>query len=148
NPDDVRARHGIEAFPAEAKGSRWWWATEEAYAVRWRPERRGGPERPRWQRALARLGRLLFRRAPRELAHWVQTLSALRGTDVLVVAGTGIVADYMCGPLKWPYDMFKLALLARLRRTRVAFLSVGVGPIRHPLSRFFIKSSLGLAQYR
>ena len=67
---------------------------------------------------------------------------------MLIVAGTGIVADYMCGPLSWPYDMFKLSTLAAVCRVKLVFLSVGVGPISHPLSRWFFKSSLALAHYR
>jgi polysaccharide pyruvyl transferase WcaK-like protein/SAM-dependent methyltransferase len=67
---------------------------------------------------------------------------------MLIVAGTGIVADYLCGPLGWPYDIFKLATLAAMCRVKLVFLSVGVGPIRHPLSRWFLKRSLALAQHR
>src|SRR5262249_16798098 len=64
------------------------------------------------------------------------------------VAGTGIIADYLCGPLGWPYDIFKLSTLAALCRVKLVFLSVGVGPIRHPLSRWFLKRSLALAHHR
>jgi polysaccharide pyruvyl transferase WcaK-like protein len=67
---------------------------------------------------------------------------------MLVVAGTGIVADYLSGPLGWPYDMFKLSMLAALCRVRFVFLSVGVGPIEHPLSRWLLKRSLALAHHR
>jgi polysaccharide pyruvyl transferase WcaK-like protein/SAM-dependent methyltransferase len=67
---------------------------------------------------------------------------------MLIVAGTGIIADYLCGPLGWPYDIFKLSTLAALCRTKLVFLSVGVGPIHHPLSRWFFKRSLALAHYR
>ncbi len=69
-------------------------------------------------------------------------------TDMLIVAGTGIVADYLCGPLGWPYDIFKLSTLAALCRVKLVFLSVGVGPIRHPLSRWFLTRSLALAHHR
>ena len=82
------------------------------------------------------------------LSNWftgVKSLRAVSRTDVLIVAGTGIVADYMTGPLGWPYDIFKLSTLAALCRVKLVFLSVGVGPIRHPLSRWFLKRSLALA---
>ena len=52
---------------------------------------------------------------------------------MLVVAGTGIVCDYLTGPAGYPYDIFKLSTLAALCRVKLAFLSVGVGPIHHPL---------------
>jgi polysaccharide pyruvyl transferase WcaK-like protein len=80
--------------------------------------------------------------------HWLKVLLAVSRTDMLIVAGTGIVADYMCGPLGWPYDIFKLSTVAALCRVQLVFLSVGVGPIRHPLSRWFLKRSLALARHR
>ena len=132
NPEDVRTRHNIAAFPSEAVGKT---ATEEF----------GSPGRPS---RLARLVRIVFRRLPLELVHWIKCLHALRRTDMLIVAGTGIVADYMCGPLGWPYDIFKLSTLAALCRVKLAFLCVGVGPIHHPLSRWFLKRSLTLASHR
>src|SRR5262249_51327139 len=52
------------------------------------------------------------------------------------------------GPFGWPYDIFKWSVLAGLCGVRVLFLSVGVGPIYHPVSRWLIKRSLALAAYR
>jgi polysaccharide pyruvyl transferase WcaK-like protein len=67
---------------------------------------------------------------------------------MLVVAGTGIVCDYLTGPAGYPYQIFKLSTLAALCRVKLAFLSVGVGPIHHPLSRWLIKRSLAFAYHR
>lgn len=131
NPPDVRTRHDIAAFPSEAIDRT---AVQDNAS-----SRRGG---------LARVLRIAFQRIPLELMHWVRSLRVLRRTDVLIVAGTGIVADYMTGPLGWPYDIFKLSALAALCRTKLVFLSVGVGPIHHSLSRWFLKSSLALADHR
>jgi polysaccharide pyruvyl transferase WcaK-like protein len=39
-------------------------------------------------------------------------------------------------------------LLARLCGTRIAFVSVGAGPISHPTSRWLIKHATSMAQYR
>jgi polysaccharide pyruvyl transferase WcaK-like protein len=132
NPQDVRIRHNIAAFPSEAIN---------------RTAAGGAPSRPP-RRGLARISRFAFYRAPLELAHWVKTLRTVSRTDMLIVAGTGIVADYMCGPLSWPYDIFKLSTLAALCRVKLIFLSIGVGPIYHPLSRWFVKRSLALAHHR
>src|SRR6516165_9021339 len=132
NPQDVRRRHNIAAFPSEA--------LDKAVATRSTPEGlRSG---------LARIFRIAFHRIPLELVHWIKSLHAVSRTDILIVAGTGIVADYMCGPLGWPYDIFKLSTLAALCRVKLVFLSVGVGPIHHPLSRWFLKRSLVLANHR
>ena len=132
NPQDVRTRHNIAAFPSEAFDKT---AAEGS-----------GSRGPRGR--LARILRIAFQRLPLELVHWVKSLRAVGRTDMLIVAGTGIVADYVCGPLGWPYDIFKLSTLAALCRVKLVFLSVGVGPIRHPLSRWFLKRSLALAHHR
>ena len=132
NPQDVRTRHNIAAFPSEAFDKT---AAEGS-----------GSRGPRGR--LARILRIAFQRLPLELVHWVKSLRAVGRTDMLIVAGTGIVADYVCGPLGWPYDILKLSTLATLCRVKLVFLSVGVGPIRHPLSRWFLKRSLALAHHR
>src|SRR5262249_31469346 len=97
---------------------------------------------------VARICRIAFKRIPLELVHWAKSLRAVSRTDMLIVAGTGIVSDHVCGPLAWPYDIFKLSTLAALCRVKLVFLSVGVGPIRHPLSRWFLTRSLALAHHR
>ncbi|HYL17610.1 MAG TPA: polysaccharide pyruvyl transferase family protein [Burkholderiales bacterium] len=131
NPQDVRTRHNIAAFHSEA--------VDKSAAGQGAGASRG---------RIARMLRIVFRRIPLELLHWVRSLRAVARTDMMIVAGTGIVADYMCGPLGWPYDIFKLSVLAALCRVRFVFLSVGVGPISHPLSRWFLKRSLTLAYHR
>jgi polysaccharide pyruvyl transferase WcaK-like protein len=129
DPDDVRARHEIDASPAHA--------VDRTAA---------SPSAPRG--GLARIFRIAFKKIPLEIVHWIQCLQALRGADMFVVAGTGIVCDYLTGPRGYPYEIFKLSALAALCRVKVAFLSVGVGPIHHPLSRRLIKRSLALADHR
>src|SRR5258708_2706112 len=105
-PQDVRARHNIAAFPSEA--------VDKTAA-----ERSGSPApRRRFARLLARIFRIAFQRIPLEVVHWVKSLREVSRTDMLIVAGTGIVADYMCGPLGWPYDIFKLSTLAALCRLK------------------------------
>ena len=132
NPQDVRIRHGIAALPSEA-------VTNTTTETPLPSQSRGG---------LARLMRIVFKRIPLELLHWSKSLREVRRTDVLIVAGTGIIADYMTGPLGWPDDIFKFSTLAALCRVKLAFLSVGVGLIHHPLSRWFFKKSLALASHR
>lgn len=132
NPQDVRKRHNIAAFPS--------------VAVDWSPAERSDANARRGN--LTRIFRNVFKRIPLELVHWIKCLHALSRSDMLIVAGTGVVADYLCGPLGWPYDIFKLSTLAALCRVKLVFLSVGAGPIRHPLSRWLLKSSLALAHHR
>ena len=132
NPQDVRTRHHIAALPAQA-------VTGTGAERSGTTARRGG---------LMRFFRIAFRRIPLELVHWIKCLHALSRADMLVVAGTGIVCDYLTGPLGYPYDIFKLSTLATLCRVKLAFLSIGAGPIHHPLSRWLVKRSLALAHHR
>ncbi len=69
-------------------------------------------------------------------------------SDTLIVCGTQIVSDNLTGPKGWPYELFKWSALAALCRVKLLFIGIGVGPIDHPLSRWLIKRSLGLADYR
>jgi polysaccharide pyruvyl transferase WcaK-like protein len=44
--------------------------------------------------------------------------------------------------------LFKWVLIAKLRRCKVAFVSVGAGPIYSILGKYFVKSALSLADFR
>jgi polysaccharide pyruvyl transferase WcaK-like protein len=132
DPEDVRTRHHIAALPVQAVNG--------AAADRSGANARRG--------ALRRFFRIAFRRIPLELIHWIKCLHALSRADRLIVAGTGIVCDHTTGPLGYPYEIFKLSTLAALCRAKLAFLSVGVGPLDHPLSRWLVKRSLALACHR
>jgi polysaccharide pyruvyl transferase WcaK-like protein len=156
DPEDVRARHGIAAAASQCRDSGWSWADLDPrhpghdlddIPPRDRGAAARGPRRRRLGAQLARLARIAFLRAPQEFVHWCKMLRVVARSDVLLVPGTGIVTD-ACGSLAWPYDMFKLTLLARLCRVRVVFLSVGAGPFRHRLGCWFIRRSLRFAHYR
>src|SRR6516165_749958 len=142
DPDDVRARHGIAAATSLSRGPNWSWsdlhATSAGNGVYGVPPAAHGPAGTRrglrkLGAKLTRIGRIAFLRAPQELAHWFRMLRVMASRDVLLVPGTGIVTDAACGSLGWPYDMFKLTVLARLWGVRVVVLSVGAGPFRHRL---------------
>jgi polysaccharide pyruvyl transferase WcaK-like protein len=73
----------------------------------------------------------------------------MKGVDLLIIAGSSQLIDYVAGgPWGHPYTIFKWALIARAQKTKIAFVSCGAGPIRSSLGRFFIRSSLSLADYR
>ncbi|MCH2373201.1 MAG: polysaccharide pyruvyl transferase family protein [Planctomycetes bacterium] len=103
--------------------------------------------RSRSKRLLARLLRAVFRGIPREVESWWRTLGALKDVDLLAMAGTGMLTDWGTSARSYPYAIFKWTLCGRLRGCKVRFLSVGVGPLRQRMSRFFIKASLSLADY-
>jgi polysaccharide pyruvyl transferase WcaK-like protein len=89
-----------------------------------------------------------LRNIPREIGTLVQGIGQFRRIDALVIPGTGILDDFCTGPKGMPYWLFRCALLARLTGTRVGFVSIGAGPIHHPLSRWLMKSAARLAAYR
>ena len=106
----------------------------------------GAPRKKR--RGLARLLRKMFIGVPRELLRWFEAFRMLRGVDMLIVPGTGLLTDAY-GLQGWgPYNLFKWSLMARLRRCKIVFLSVGAGPLYSALGRYFVKSALFMADFR
>lgn len=144
-PDDVQVRHNMKAARAALADSGWTWAelARDSATPPPEPVHRDGAAR-----LVTKMLRLTFQRVPRELLQWVQGFLLLFHADMLVIPGTQIVSDYLCGPSGWPYDIFKWSTLATLCRADLIFLSIGVGPIRHPLSRWLISTSLRVARYR
>ena len=131
-PQDTIRRHALKAVPVSCAFSR----THESG--------RPAPQRTK----VARLLRGLLRRLPAELSDWFRAVKALRGTDLLVMTGTGMLTDYSTSSLGYPYDVFKWTLAARMAGSKVRFVGIGVGPIYERLSRAFIKSALAMAGYR
>jgi polysaccharide pyruvyl transferase WcaK-like protein len=72
----------------------------------------------------------------------------LGDVDVLLVPGTGIMDDFNERPQGMPYSVFLICMMARLRGRKIAFVSIGAGPILHPLSRWLMKSAARVATYR
>jgi len=173
-PEDVRARHGIAAVSCRVRGTGWSRRVEPAdsgpdrestvgFRASAEPAEEGGTSS--WRRLIARqrakrtvvfrvatwpvrIVRFGFWRLPLECAHWVKSLRVVARSDMLIVPGTGIATDRGCGPWSWPYELFKYSALAALSRVPLAYLSVGAGPIDHPLSRWLIARGLALAGYR
>lgn len=128
DPPDTLRRHGVRAIPV----------TKQTFGC---PAERGP------------LGRLskpfrVLRRIKNELVDWVAAVKALRGTDLVVMTGTGMLTDYATSALGFPYHVFRWTAAARLAGCKVRFVGVGVGPIYEKLSRWFITKALLLADYR
>jgi polysaccharide pyruvyl transferase WcaK-like protein len=79
---------------------------------------------------------------------WLHAVRHLRRLKVLIVPGMGVLDDFAVSPLGWPHDILSWCLLARLLGVKVIFASIGAGPIRHPVSRWFMKWAAGAAHYR
>ncbi|MEZ4727766.1 MAG: polysaccharide pyruvyl transferase family protein [Caldilineaceae bacterium] len=123
DPTDVAGRHAVNAIPLRQ------------------------PAQPHESLASHGVIRLL-QRIPLELKRWISIYRALGNIDLLVVPGTGILDDFGVGPLQMPYDLFRWSLLAKLQGVRIRFMSIGAGPIHHPLSRWLMKFAANCADYR
>lgn len=90
----------------------------------------------------------LLLRQPSAWANWANCLWMLGRYDVVLVCGTGVFDDFRDTPLGWPSRILRWCLAARLRGVRIAFISVGAGPILNPISRLLFKHAAQLAQHR
>ena len=85
--------------------------------------------------------------ALQELAHLVRSYRVVRSLDLLIMSGGGQLCELWGGPWSHPYNVFKFCTLAKLARTPVFIVGVGAGPLQHPLSKFFARWSVRLANY-
>jgi polysaccharide pyruvyl transferase WcaK-like protein len=122
NPAAVIAREGIQATTITTGASR------------------NRNTHPRWLRRL--------RYGLTELGQCARAFKKLRGTDVFVVPGTGLLTDAFGLDAWGPFSLFKWVLAAKLRRARIMFVSMGAGPFYSSLGQTFAKASLSLADYR
>ena len=83
-----------------------------------------------------------------EYREYIRAWRTLKGTDVFIIPGTGLLTDAFALSGWGPYGVFKWSVMARLRGCRVMFVSVGAGPVRSAPGRFLVKSALSLADYR
>ena len=120
-PDNVERDHGIAARRIRSEGF----------------------VRP-WAQAVDRL----LLRVPRTVGMLADTLARARRVDLLVVCGGGMLEDYCDRPAGEPLSLFLWCLGARLSRRPVAFVSVGAGPMRNPVSRWLLTSSVRMSRYR
>jgi len=150
NPSDTQARHGIPSYPIRRQ---LWYHNP-------RTENDTTTFKGRVKAAVIKY-RLLFTliealnkvaiRIPheilQELAFLIRSFRIIRSFDLLIISGGGQLLDSAGGPWKFPYTIFKWVLLAKLCNVKCYFLNVGAGPIRYPLSKFFIKHALYLGDY-
>ena len=120
--------------------ARWW---PERFRIKAIPFALGRPQHP-----LFRILDTLSLKLPRQLASLLLAIKRTRGLNALIVPGTGILDDFQEGPFGMPLVLFGWCLAARLAGARILFVSIGAGPIDHPLSRWLMTSSVAMADYR
>lgn len=82
------------------------------------------------------------------LSSFRRALRIMRECDVLIMPGTGVLDDFGDGPFGVPMALLGWCLAARLAGAKVAFVSVGAGPMAARLGRIFARIAATLAEYR
>ena len=101
-----------------------------------------------WQNKWMKILLRIILRIPIELLLWGEAVKVLKGRQMLIIAGAGLLADFGTSSLGIPYQIFKWSIAAKMCRCKLAFVSVGSGPISHFLTGWFIKLALSMADYR
>lgn len=92
--------------------------------------------------ALFRLGRKVIWTLSiigKEVAFLWRTYRLLRQVDLLAVAGSQHLNDYIVGPWNFSYTVFKWTVLAKWAGAKVALVNVGAGPLHTKLGKWFIR---------
>jgi len=103
---------------------------------------------PSSQNSFVRLINKVLLELPRRVTGFLGAVSLTQGIDLIIVPGTGILDDFNEDPFGWPFAVLRWSVAARLAGSRFAFISVGAGPVTHPLSRFFVRKASMMAAYR
>ena len=144
NPDDTRKRHDIVSYPII-------WSYPGQNGSGSSPAK--VTERKSRLKSYLKRFRIFYSLAKpihdfiQELAHLIRSFRIVRSLDLLVLSGGGQLSDLWRGPWSHPYNVFKFCVLAKLSRTPVFIVGVGAGPLEHPLSKFFVRWSVRLANY-
>jgi len=157
NPESTEKLHGIPSYPLKRRIAQDPVLPQTFFTVS--DDRRDGRReaffsllrKSSWlYRTLKRVksGMPAFLRSWQEPAFLIDSYRALRQVDLLIIAGSHPIMDYSGGPWCFPYTLLKWVFLAKLSRVKVAFLSVGAGPMCTWLGRKFARTALNLAEYR
>ncbi len=77
-----------------------------------------------------------------EVARWLTAFRFVRRVDSVVVPGTGILDDFGMSPWQMPWDLYRWAVVSRLAHRPFSLLSIGAGPIEHPVSRRLARATV------
>jgi polysaccharide pyruvyl transferase WcaK-like protein len=91
-------------------------------------------------RAIARLGS--------EIGFLWKSRNILKGVDLLFIAGSNQFLDNFGGVWGFPYTLLKWTLLAKSTGTKVAFVSLGAGPLSAAMSKAMNRIALAFADYQ
>jgi polysaccharide pyruvyl transferase WcaK-like protein len=84
---------------------------------------------------------------PAELKFSRSSYTTLKEVDLLIFSGSNQFLDNFGGAWHFPYNLLKWTSMAKITGTRVAFASVGAGPLDGRLSKFFLNRAVSMADY-
>jgi|WetSurMetagenome_2_1015567.scaffolds.fasta_scaffold00167_7 polysaccharide pyruvyl transferase WcaK-like protein len=127
NPGDVSGRHDIHAIPISDRHKK---------------------RRPNRDSITVKIAQKILLEIPEEILRWIKAFHSLKGVNMLIMTGTGMITDDDDGSWGLPYELMKWTLIAKIRHSRVLYVSVGAEPIHHWMTKWFFKLALFLADYR
>ena len=150
NPADTRTRHGIPTYAIRTKT---WVLRKDAGNESPGPRQKLKAAFQRFPliswplrmiyAALVRGPRALFQ----ELRFLSRSLEILRPFHLLIINGGGQLTEAWGGPWGFPYTIFKWTQLARMAHVKCIFLNTGAGPLKHPISKYFVRHALRSSNY-
>lgn len=165
DPDDSRRRHQVDAFPIRYRHDFFHPPANAAPAPETRQQDTGNPDTASPVPATGLKSRIkavpVLGPALKGLAGGLDTLRLVRqevaflqaakrylaDIDLLLVTGSNQFLDNFGGSWGFPYTLLKWTLLARASGTRVAFASIGAGPLTRPLSYRMLRMALKRADF-
>jgi polysaccharide pyruvyl transferase WcaK-like protein len=164
NPEDTHQRHGIPCFPIRRMASTKPGVPAPASSATDSPQVVQKPVKRSFGQTLKNAiktipgvrplvsglwhGTKAVISIPAELKFLFDSYRRLKDVDLLLAAGGQQLNDGYGGAWGFPFTLLKWTILAKCTGTKVALLSVGAGPLELPLSKFFVKCTLGMVNYR
>jgi polysaccharide pyruvyl transferase WcaK-like protein len=141
NPIDTQQRHSVPSLPIRRHT---WGIGYRSEKVRSNQVKKFGLRS--WlqttRNPIVHLSRAIFA----EIAFLTVSYRNLKEYGQLVVSGGGQLTE-RSGPWGFPYAILVWIIMAKIAGLKCMFLSVGAGPLKHPISRFFVARSLSAANY-
>jgi polysaccharide pyruvyl transferase WcaK-like protein len=164
NPDDSAERYGVEAFPIRATQGQAGSGDKQTDSEHKKENIVSGvsaaPEDipkesaiKKWVKKFPLLIKIIrtlyefFRILPTELKFLSKGFREMKEVDLLIIAGSNQFLDNFGGPWGFPYTVLKWAFIAKLAGTKVAFMSVGAGPLEATMSKLMARTSVLFADY-
>ncbi len=93
---------------------------------------------------IARIGRKIYRN---HIADFKNSFRTLKNIEMLMIVGTGVLESPDVSNPRWPFTLLKWCLAAKMRNTRISFVSIGSGPVENYFSKVFMRIMFALSDY-